>query len=67
MKVLITGVDGTKYYYWVETNDEEDYIQIALNKHEQLERLSAVDKLTCQMALTSIILYNCDNDVVMRT
>ena len=69
MEVLITGIDGTEYYYWVETDDEDDSIEMALNKHKELERPAPVDNEDegiYPMTYTPVILWNKDKAVVIR-
>ena len=42
-EVVITDEDSNEWFYWVECQDEDDAVEAAMEKHEELERPDAVD------------------------
>jgi hypothetical protein len=37
-EVMVPDVDSGEWFYWVECDDEDDAVEAALEKHEQLGR-----------------------------
>jgi len=37
-EVMVPDINSGEWFYWVECNDEDDAVEAALEKHEQLAR-----------------------------
>ncbi len=69
MEVVITDSDGLEYFYWVNTQDEDIAIEVALERHDELGRPEAVDDFEGGIfpaAYSPVIPWNKDHAVIIN-
>ncbi len=69
-EVVITDENSEEWFYWVECDDEDDAVEVAMEKHEELKRPKAVedfDEGVFPCAYQPIIEDNQELSVIIRS